>query len=130
MTLFPRSLASNEIAWQTSRGQPGFVPLKTLADDLTWGTVATKHAVSWPHVDDDGFATMSAVQTGSKYWIIGKPKRKVFQFDDGVGNMDNINAFGMGRDDDDLGDSSWVPSQSNTHQFDYEGILLTPGMVL
>jgi hypothetical protein len=105
------------------------VPVKTLADDLIWGTVGTKHAVSWPHVDDEGFATMSAVQTGSKYWIVGKEKRKIFQFDDGRGKMDHINAFGVGRDDD-LGDSSWVPSEPNLHQFDYEGILLTPGMVL
>jgi type IV secretory pathway TrbF-like protein len=114
------------MAWQDSRGEAGFLPIKTLGDELIWGTAATQHAVSWPHVDDEGFATMVSVQVGSKYWMVGRHKvHPIFRQDDGIGNVDTINAFGVG-----IKDRSWVPATSNTSQWDYEGILLTPGMVL
>ena len=121
------------MAWQTSRGRPGFVSAKilanTLADDLAWGTAATTHAISWPHIDDEGFGTVASIQVGSKYWVVARPKRnRLFKHDDGLGHMDTINAFGISADL--LADNVWEPASDNTHLVDYEGILLTPDTVL
>lgn len=121
------------MAWQTSRGQPGFVSAKyladPLADDLVWGTAATQHAVSWAHFDDEGFATVASVQVGSKYWVVGRPKRTpAFAPDNGLGNMHTINGLGLGQDL--VANKEWQPASDNTQLFDYEGILLTPGTVL
>lgn len=133
MYIFTRTLASNEMAWQMSLGRPGFLSSKALAeplaDDLVWGTAATQHAVSWPHIDDEGFGTVVSVQAGSKYWAVGRPKRALpFAEKYGLGNMATINAFGVGNDR--FPDKEWQPAGDNTHLVDYEGILLTPGTVL
>jgi hypothetical protein len=131
--IFARTLASNEMAWQMSRGRPGFVSSQSLAEplaaDLLWGTAATQHAVSWPHVDDEGFATVVSVQAGSKYWVVGKPKRGSEAADvHGLGNMETINSFCVGNTR--IQDKEWQPGGDNTHLVDYEGVLLTPGTVL
>jgi len=121
-------LASHEVAWLASRGRPGFASQDSLSKDLVWATAALKHAASWTHVDDEGFATVATVDVGSKYWIVGRPR----QNEDGLGDMDTINAFGEPKkaEDTTMKPKSWNPGGANTDLFDYEGVLLTPGTVL
>jgi hypothetical protein len=50
---------------------PGFRATTSHPVDATnWGTVATRGATSWIHVDHDGFSTSTQPLTGSKYWVI------------------------------------------------------------
>jgi hypothetical protein len=132
-----RYLASHEAAWQLCRGRPGFVRLPPFSDQLIWGTAASKHAASWPHIDDEGFATVCTPQVGSKYWVLGRQRRQVSTatpVDNAFGDMGSVNAFGLKFAENDSVDKEddrvWQPGSSNTEIFDYEGVLLTPGSVL
>ena len=96
--------------------------MESLADHLIWGTAATRHAASWPHIDNEGFATMSSIQVGSKYWLLGRPKQQ------SAHSMDRINAFGIGYQPE--GEKAEESESSMWALYDYEGVLLTPGPVL
>lgn len=48
--------------------------LKDLSDSTSWGTAATRNAVSWFHIDDDGFCTAVSVQAGDKLWVLARLK--------------------------------------------------------
>jgi hypothetical protein len=115
-----RDLASHDVAWNETRGKPGFPKERPLSDDLVWGTAATAHTISWLHVDDDGFATCVAIKAGSKYWILlrSRPKKSA---DDYVGDMGTIDAY----------PSDWAPSTNSGHaECEAEGLLLMKGSVL
>jgi hypothetical protein len=60
------------------RGRNPYQYSESLADDLNWATAATKAAVSWMHVDDDGLATAITVRTGAKYWVVAKPRHSEY----------------------------------------------------
>jgi len=131
--LFSSFLASHEAAWQTSKGRPGFIKMKPLSDHMTWGTAATQHAASWPHVDDEGFATVASPTVGSKYWIVGRPRQNLDNRDQALGDMDSVDGFGfryVGSSRPTKSTRTWSPGKANTSLVDYEGILLTPGSVL
>jgi hypothetical protein len=40
------------------------------SDDTTWSTAGSRGAVSWIHVDDDGFCTSTQILAGRKYWVV------------------------------------------------------------
>ena len=130
ISIIHRCLASHEAAWLTSRGRPGFLSHISLSEDMVWATAALKHAMSWTHINDEGFATVATVDVGSKYWVVARPHQK--NQINGLGDMDTINAFGLPQSSDDntTNPQTWNPGRANTDLFDYEGVLLTPGTVL
>jgi hypothetical protein len=64
-----RDLASDRWAWLQTRGKAGFQKETYPIDAMTWGTVSTKNATTWIHMDDEGFATTTQLLTGKKYWV-------------------------------------------------------------
>lgn len=50
--------------------------VKDMGNTLSWATAATRNAVSWPHIDDDGFGTTVMVQAGKKIWIMLRLKER------------------------------------------------------
>jgi len=109
MSVLCRALASHERSWYESRGR-GFEHSYSLNDELVWGTAATKHAVSWLHVDDDGFATVCSVKAGSKYWVVAHPR-----------DRDNRSHVRFGE--------NWDPFFPK-EDYEMEGLVLEPGTVL
>jgi hypothetical protein len=89
------------------------------SDDMIWGTAATESATTWPHIDDHGMATIIKVMTGSKYWVMMRPKQNRPK-EDTNGNMNTIHAFGEG----------WSPHSSCHTLWDHEGVLLRAGDIL
>lgn len=83
---------------------------KDFRNDLIWTTVANKYAVSWGHVDDEGFATGTCTQTGGKMWALATPIE---------GTVEDIEAFKE--------KNSW---DFNTDKFRYEILYLPPRCVL
>lgn len=65
------------------------VKLRDLRDVLSWATAATNGAVSWFHVDDDGFCTVVFVQAGAKWWVLADRIQEDPLHDD----MGDIGAF-------------------------------------
>jgi hypothetical protein len=115
-----RSLASHEVAWQETRGRPGYCIQQPLADDLSWGTAATNATTSWLHQDDDGFATAVTVKTGAKWWVVMKPRKDAHP-DDPLGNLRTSKAYPADWD---------VNQNSGKGVFDAEAVLLSAGSVL
>lgn len=89
------------------------------SDDMMWATVATENATTWPHIDDHGMATIIKVMTGSKYWVVMRPKQNRSELDIN-GDMDTIHAFGKG----------WSPNSSCHTIWDHEAVLLRAGDTL
>ena len=94
------------------------------SDDTTWSTARSRGAVSWFHVDDDGFCTSTQILVGKKYWA-------VLYCDPSL------------PDDDlrgDMGAICWAPQLDRlwSHEFDgwfvaeaiEEAIEMTPGTLL
>ena len=104
---------------QETRGVRGFPPVDPRTDDTSWGTTALKHAVSWPHIDDEGFGTVVTNMVGAKYWAVARPRRDA-PAAHLLGNMGTVKAFG----------DTINPTSANAKIFEYEAVLLTPGSVL
>lgn len=73
-------LSTDTVAWGQTRDQPlckadRHKPL----NDIRWGLAATAHAISYWHVDANGYGTYVDVQEGAKWWVVGKQK------EDGLG---------------------------------------------
>jgi hypothetical protein len=117
--LSTRDFASHEVAWTETRGRPGFANERPLTDDLVWGTAATARAISWLHIDDDGFATCVVVKTGSKYWVLMRACEQSSE-DVHLGDFGTIDTY----------PSTWSPDNSGKDIFEAEGLLLTKGCVL
>lgn len=112
-------MASHERALQETRRRPGFPAVDTsLNNDLIWGTAATKNAISWQHLDDDGMATLIDLKSGEKVWIMGRRRRDNGSL--GAGDITSINAFSK----------DWDPIGSCRDIFEHEAVLLRPGCLL
>lgn len=98
----------------------GLAPMQSLHNELIWGTAALADAVSWQHVDDEGFGTTVTVMTGAKYWVLARQRR----CGDGsrilAGDMGSCTAFG----------ETIEPVKASEDIFEHEGVLLRPGTVL
>jgi len=117
-----RALASNEEAWQATRGLPEILPNASFpSDTMLWGTAATKDATTWTHIDDHGLATVVKVMTGRKYWVTMQ-RKGVRGAKETLGNMGTIDAFGPS--------SAWRPSSSCSNLWDHEGVVLEAGDTL
>jgi hypothetical protein len=93
--------------------------LNPRTDDTSWGTAALRHAVSWPHIDDEGFGTVVTNMAGTKYWVVARPRRDA-PSGTFLGNMGTVKAFG----------ETLKPTSANTDIFEHEGVLLTAGTIL
>jgi hypothetical protein len=109
------SLASNQTAWVQTRGAKGFPQFEPPVDDLFWATTAHRGATSWLHMDADGFATAIDAFAGSKYWVVGRPDLTSKR----PRRLDEVLAF-----------ANFEPGEPFVDGLEYEGILLSPGMVL
>ena len=65
-----RHIATHEQAMQITCGMKGIMLIKALSDEMIWGTAALKDAVSWQHIDDEGFGTVVTNMVGIKYWVL------------------------------------------------------------
>ena len=78
--------------------------------DIRWGLAATAGAISWSHVDSNGFGTYIDVKAGSKWWIVARRKGGQHSFD--------VESFFNGDHEED---------QVNMDRWDLEAVILTPG---
>lgn len=111
-----RHLASHEHAVQVTRGMEGLMNFPGLQDELIWGTSALKHATSWMHMDDEGFATVVTNMVGCKYWVLARPRR------DAPKSSSSSSIFHFGE--------TLAPSEARRDIFEHEAVLLRPGSVL
>jgi hypothetical protein len=116
-SLFHSSFSSSAQGWQEAKGMDGLMDEPFPSDALLWGTVATKHATSWFHVDDYGMATVVKVMTGMKYWVVAHPSPDASE--GCYGNPGSVEAF-----------AGWNAEDSGEHLWEYEGVLLTSGNML
>lgn len=73
----PKGLSSDRAAFQRTLQAPMCKKrVEYPVVEMVWGLAATAGAVSYFHIDANGFATWIDVKTGSKYWILAKPKPK------------------------------------------------------
>jgi hypothetical protein len=79
---------------------------------MRWGLAAMAHAYHTFHLDCDGFATYVKVQTGAKWWIVACPKE------------------GISLADTTLFTSDYQIDKTDMKRYNYEAILLGPGMEL
>ena len=104
---------------QLTRGLVGLPATDPMMDLTIWGTTALKHALSWFHIDDDGFGTVVTNMVGSKYWVLARQHRDA-PAGSLVGNMGMADAF---RD-------TIFPWSAREDQLEHEAFVLTPGTVL
>jgi hypothetical protein len=104
---------------QATRLMQGYPTLNPRTEDTIWGTAALKHATSWQHIDDEGFATVVTNMVGAKYWVLARRRRDApsTSYD---GDMGSVHAFGP----------TLRPTSANCDIYEHEGVLLTPGTIL
>ena len=104
---------------QRTRQRRGLQTLKSLSDELIWGTAALKHATSWQHVDNEGFETVITNMAGSKYWVVARC-RQDSPPSQWQGSMCRSVSFG----------ETIRPFDASANVYEHEGVLLTAGTVL
>lgn len=90
------------------------VKVLDLRDVLSWGTAATIDALSWFHVDDDGFGTAVYVLAGGKWWVLAERLPGNVKDD-----MSDIRAF-----------NGWGVRNIDPKLWTLEAVLLRPNSVL
>lgn len=70
------------------------------------------------HIDSEGFGTAITVMSGSKYWVVMRPKADLEPGD--LGDQRSIYAY----------PSDWQCGSDGSEVFEAEGLLLTAGDVL
>lgn len=84
---------------------------RPLRDEVIWGTISNKHAVSWPHVDDEGFATVTSTLTGGKLWgLMSLPEGP---------SIESVDAF-----------DTWDPDDFDVEKTRFELLYLPPKCAL
>ena len=87
-------------------------------DELIWGTAATSSAMSFMHIDNEGFATSVMLTSSCKYWVVYQQLRTLPP-GDSRGDMGKITGPGQGWEE-----------HSTKGRFEAEAVLLRSGMVL
>jgi hypothetical protein len=85
-----------------------------------WGTIATRGATSWIHVDAEGFGTSTQPLTGGKYWVMFYPDPNADK-SQGHGNMGSIHCVPPYED---------LLQHNLAGYFKAEGVVLRPGDLL
>lgn len=88
--------------------QEGWVKAGLSTEHLRWNLAATKDAFHNWHIDSDGYGTFVDVISGSKWWIVARPKNRL--------NVEILNNT-----------SIFLDRKITYGQLDVEAILLQPG---
>jgi hypothetical protein len=107
--------STDSAAWRATKGTKGCSQEETppLAS-IRWGLAATAGALSWIHLDSNGFNTYVDVKAGYKWWIVLRRKGEVYYFE----SISEVDAFFDGNYDVD---------KPNDGKWDLEAVLLPPG---
>jgi hypothetical protein len=106
-------------AWYATEGLPFCKSTEAFPiSDMRWGLAGTTGAKHWWHIDSDGFGTFIDVQTGSKWWIIARPKVST----EGI-KQDDFSAFA----DINLFLGDFELEKPLSEHWDLEAIYLEPG---
>ena len=81
---------------------------------IRWGLAATKGALSWLHLDSNGFNTYVDTKSGFKWWIVGRRKGEEHYFK----SFSEAEAFF---------DGHYQIDSPYTEKWDFEAVLLPPG---
>ena len=104
------SFSSDAHALCTVYNQEGWTKKAPSIDHLRWNLAATKDSFHGWHIDSDGYGTFVNVISGSKWWIVARPKNR-----HNIDAFNNTLAFLDGLSPDDI---------------ETEAILLQPGSEL
>jgi hypothetical protein len=110
MGAFPFS--TDSAAWNSTSGMDN-----TPADqqppivDIRWGLAATAGALSWWHIDSNGYATYLDAKAGSKWIIVARRK-----IGNGLASFSEVNIFLNG----------FEFEEPNTDRWDIEAMILQP----
>src|ERR1700677_4017263 len=104
---------------QATHGMASLPDMNPLTDETCWGTAALRHAMSWSHIDDEGFGTVVTNMVGSKYWALARQCRDSPEGSK-EGDVGNKLAFGK----------TIHPWSASDQDLEHEGMLLTPSTVL
>lgn len=112
MGLFPFSTDST--AWKCTKGAAGFEQEKAPPlGDLRWGLAATAGALSWWHIDSDGFGTYVDTRAGLKWWIVARRKGHGHMFE----SFSEVDTFFKGK---------YEIDEPNQERWDLEAVVLPP----
>ena len=104
------SFSSDAFALTASYMQEGWRKKAPDISHLRWSLAATKDAFHHWHIDSDGYGTFIDVISGSKWWIVARPK-----------NVQNVDIFNT---------ATIFMTYRNLEDLDVEAILLQPGSEL
>lgn len=114
--------STESVAWRGTKGWPDCKDLELPPTaNIRWGLAATTGALHWFHIDSDGFGTYIDVQTGMKWWIVGKPKKHISSEASSPYDFSEFARIGL------LMESGFELEEPCTSIMDLEAILLTPG---
>ena len=69
------AISTDTVAWSHTIGKPLCKKhLQKPVTDIRWGLAATAGAISYWHLDTNGFATYIDVKVGQKWWVVAEPK--------------------------------------------------------
>ena len=110
------SFSTDSYALMTGLNQEGWPKKRAPTEHLRWNLAATQGAFHHWHIDSDGYGTFVNVITGSKWWIVARPKNSL--------DVDIFNTT-----------SIWLNKEFDLDKtgeelFDVEAILLQPGSEL
>jgi hypothetical protein len=107
--------STDSAAWRATKGAKGCSQEETppLAS-IRWGLAATAGALSWIHLDSNGFPTYIDIKAGFKWWIVLRRKGEAHFFE----SVSDVFGFFEGNYDVD---------KPNHDKWDLEAVLLPPG---
>lgn len=71
-------MSSDDTAWVQTTYKP-FCSRETQKplSDIRWGLAATKGAITYWHLDSNGYGTYIDVQAGTKWWVVATQKDQI-----------------------------------------------------
>lgn len=112
MGQFPFS--TDSMAWKCTKGAAGFEQEKPPPlGDFRWGLAATTGALSWWHIDSNGFGTYVDTKAGLKWWIVARRKGHAHRFE-------TISEMGT------FCDKGYEVDEPNAEKWDLEAVILPP----
>jgi hypothetical protein len=107
--------STDSAAWKATKGAVGCGQEEAppLAD-FRWGLAATTGALSWLHMDSNGFGTYVDTKAGRKWWIILRRKGHGHNFE----SYSEVKAFFSGK---------YQVDEPNFDEWDLEAVILSPG---
>jgi hypothetical protein len=106
--------STDSAAWNGTKGGSGCSAERVppLAE-LRWGLAATSGAISWWHVDSDGFGSYIDTKAGAKWWIVARRQGRGHGFE----SFGEVMKFFNG---------SYEVEEPNDEVWDLEAVILRP----